>query len=134
MKPLVSNPHVLFCTCVVLKETAHVDTTVLKMRHQSQNVFCGIFIGITLHQKWHLIYVPSIRKIVSSHGVVFYETFSIVLAYTSRPYSEALAMRPAVLYIPYTTSSTEQTGNIITLSQFEEGHLVENKLNAAEDK
>ena len=41
-------------------------------------------------------------------------------------------MKPAVLHIPYATSSNEQTGNIITFSQFEEGNLVENELNAEE--
>ena len=118
MKPLVSNPHVLFCTCVVLKATAHVNTTVLKTRHQSQNFFCGIFVGITQHQKCYLIYVPSTQKIVFSQDVLFDENVSSMLAQPSRPYSEALAIRTAVLYIAYTTSSTEQTGNIITFTQF----------------
>ena len=57
-----------------------------------------------------------------------------MLAQPSRPYSEALAIRTAVLYIAYTTSSTEQTGNIITFTQFQEGNLVENELNVVEDK
>ena len=33
-KPSVSNPHDLFCLCVVQKATAHVDTKALNMRHQ----------------------------------------------------------------------------------------------------
>ena len=45
----------------------------------------------------------------------------------SCPYSEALAMRPAVSYIPYATSSHEQTGDIITFAQFEEGGLLKKK-------
>ena len=53
-----------------------------------------------------------------------------MLAYTSRPYSEALDMRPSVWYIPYPTSYYEQSGNIITFAQFEEGGLVENERNA----
>ena len=48
------------------------------------------------------------------------------LAYTSRLYSEALAMQSVVLYIPNATSFHQQTGNIITFAQFEEGDLVEN--------
>ena len=40
------------------------------------------------------------------------------LAYTSRMYSEAHAMQPEVLYIPYATSLHEQTVNIITFAQF----------------
>ena len=42
----------------------------------------------------------------------------------SQTYAEVMAMRPAVSYIPCDTSSKEQTGNIITLSQFEEGNLL----------
>ena len=33
-------------------------------------------------------------------------------------------MQPDVSYIPYATSSREQTGNIITFTQFEEGGLL----------
>ena len=49
---------------------------------------------------------------------------SSMLAYTSKTYSEAMAMRPAVSYTPYVTYSREQTGNIITFAQFEEGGLL----------
>ena len=45
------------------------------------------------------------------------------LAYTSQPYAEAMAMCPAVSYIPCATSLREQTGGIITFTQFEEGNL-----------
>ena len=69
---------------------------------------------------------------VSSHEIVFVEFFSIALAYTSHMYSEVLAYRPSVKYIPYTTSSHKQTGDIITFEQFEEGDLFENGLNVAE--
>ena len=34
-----------------------------------------------------------------------------------------MAMRPAVTYTQYATSSKEQTGNVITFAQFEEGDL-----------
>ena len=34
-KTSLSNLYVLFCTCVVQKETAHFDTKPLNMRHQS---------------------------------------------------------------------------------------------------
>ena len=49
---------------------------------------------------------------------------SSMLAYMSRPYSEAMAMCPDVTYKPYATSSKEQTGNIIMFSQFEDGGLL----------
>ena len=47
-----------------------------------------------------------------------------MLAYTSWPYSEAMAMRPSVTYTPYGTSSREQNDNIITFAKFEEGGLL----------
>ena len=50
-KPSVSNLHLLFCTCVVRKETAHIDTKTLNMRQQSQKSFHGISVGIPQHQK-----------------------------------------------------------------------------------
>ena len=42
----------------------------------------------------------------------------------SCPYLDALAMRPADLYNPYTTSSHEQIDNIINFAQFQKGDLV----------
>ena len=52
---------------------------------------------------------------------MFEESFSSALSYTSRPYAEAMAMRPTVTYTLYATSSNEQTGDVITFAQFEEG-------------
>ena len=69
------------------------------------------------------MYVPSTIKVISSYNVVFDELFSSALSYMSQPYSEAMAMRPTVTYNPYTTSSKEQTGDIITFAQFEEGNI-----------
>ena len=42
----------------------------------------------------------------------------------SRLYAEAIAMCPTVTYTPYATSSKEQTGDVITFAQFEEGNLL----------
>ena len=75
------------------------------MRHQAQKGFRGIFVGIPQHQKVYLVYVPSTRKIISAYDVVCDKSFSSALAYTPRPYSEAMAMCPAVTYTPYATSS-----------------------------
>ena len=69
------------------------------------------------------MYVPITRNIISSYNVVFDENISSVLAYMSRSYSEAMVMRPEVTYTPYATSSKEQTGDIITFAQFEEGNI-----------
>ena len=102
------------------------------MHHQAQKGFCGIFLGIPEHQKGYLVYVPSTRKIISSYDVVFKESFSSALAYTSRPYSEAMEMRPTVTYTAYATSSKEQTGNVITFTQFEEGNILTETSNDAE--
>ena len=62
----------------------------------------------------------------------FDESFVSALSYTSRPYAEAMAMRPAVTYTPYVTSSKEQTGDVITLAQFEEGNLLSETRNDTE--
>ena len=50
-KPAVSHLHVLFCSFVVRKPTAHVETKTLNMCHQAQKGFRGIFVGIPEHQK-----------------------------------------------------------------------------------
>ena len=120
-KPSVSHLRVLFCPCVVWKATEHVKTKTLKMRHQAQKEFRGIFVGIPHHQKGYLVYVPSTRKVILSYDVFFYKSFSSAFSYTSRPYAEAMAMRPTVTYTPYATSSKEQAGDLITFAQFEEG-------------
>ena len=63
-----SVPHlyVLFYLYVVWKATAHVGKKVLNIRHQAQKDFCGIFVGITQHQRGHLLYVTNARKIIYS--------------------------------------------------------------------
>ena len=43
-KPLVSHLRVFFCTGVVRKDTAHIGTKALNIRHQAQNGFRGIFV------------------------------------------------------------------------------------------
>ena len=55
---------------------------------------------------------------------MFDKRFSSALSYTSRPYAKAMAMRLTVTCTPYTTSSKEQTVDVITFAQFEEGNLI----------
>ena len=110
--------------CVIRKATAHVDKKSLNMRHQEQNGFRGIFFGIPYHQKGYLVYVPGTRKIISLYDIVFYESSSIVLAYTSQTYAENMAMRLALSYSLSATSSKVKNGNLITFVQFEEGNLL----------
>ena len=105
----------------------------LKYASSTTNCFCGIFVVIPQHQKFHIIYIPIICKIVSLHDIVFDEKVYGTLSYTSRPYSEALTVQPEVSYIPYATSSHEKNGDIIIFAQFEEGNLLENELNTEED-
>ena len=131
-KPSVSHLCVLFCPCVVRKSTAHLETKTVNMCYQSQKCFPGIFVGIPQHQRGYLVYVPSTRKVISSYDVRFDEIFSSALSYTSRSYAEAMAMHLAVTYTPYATSSKEQTGNVITFAQFEEGDLFSETRNDTE--
>ena len=120
-KTSLSHLRVLFCPCVVRKATAHVDTKTLNMLHQAQKGFRRILVRIPEHQKGYIVYAPSTRKEISSYNVVFDESFSSALSYTSRSYSKAMAMLPALTYTLYATSLKEQTGNVITFTQFEEG-------------
>ena len=50
----------------------------------------------------------------------------------SRPYAEAMVMRPAVTYNPYATSSKERTSDVITFAQFEERDLLSETRNETE--
>ena len=50
----------------------------------------------------------------------------------SQPYSEAMAMRPAVTYTHCATSLWEHTGKIIAFTQFEEGNIYTETRNDAE--
>ena len=102
------------------------------MRHEAQKVFRGICVGIPQHQKGHLVYVPSTRKIIYSYDVVFDEKNSSALAYTSQTYPEPMDVRLSVSYITCATSSKEQTVNIITFTQFEEGILLSETRDNAE--
>ena len=103
------------------------------MRHQLKKGFWGIFVKNPQHPKGYLIYITSKRKIVSSNDVIFDEIFSSALAYTSRTYSESLATRLAVLYIPYATSYPKQNGDFLTLAQFKVGHVLKNEHYLVED-
>ena len=119
-RPTWNHTLTLFSICCTKRDCTHWRKFI---KHTSpiKKYFWGIFIGISQHQKGYPIYARITQKIVSSHDVVFDETFSSALAYTSNPYSEAIAMRPAVSYIPYATSYHDQTGHIINFAQFWEG-------------
>ena len=78
------------------------------------------------------MYVPSTRKVLSSYDVVFDESFSSALSHTSRPYSEAMAMRPAVMFTAYATSPKEKPGGVIMFAQSEEWKISTDTRNDAE--
>ena len=88
--------------------------------------------GIPEHQKGHIVYVLSTRKVITSYNVVFDKSVSSSLAYTSLTYSEAMSMPSAVTYTPYATSPKEQTGDVITFTQSEEGNILTETRNNAE--
>ena len=94
----------LLFPCVVHKATAHDDKRLLKMHHQAQKGFRGIFIGIPQHQKGYRVYIPSTRKIISSYDIVFDESFSRALSYKSQSFAEAMHMRLYVKYTPCAVS------------------------------
>ena len=123
-KPSVSHFCVLFYPCVVRKDTVYVDKMALNMHHQAQTHSRGILVGISQHQKRYHVYLPSTWKIISSYYIVFDESFSIALAYTSLPYSETIAMRLYVSYTPCAISSKGKTGDKLTFAQFEERDLL----------
>ena len=83
--------------------------------------------------KGYILYVPHTSKIISSYDVVFYYIVSGTLAYTSQPCAEYMVMRLAVSFTPYATSSREQTVNIITFAQFEEGVLLSETQNLSSE-
>ena len=56
------------------------------------------------------MFVLSTIKVISSYNVMFDESFSSLLSYTSRCYSKDMAMHPAVIFSLYATSSREETG------------------------
>ena len=78
------------------------------------------------------MYVTSTRNLISLYDVVFDGKKSSALSYTSRPYLEVMSICLAVTYTPNATSSKEQTGNVITFAQFEEGNILTETCNDAE--
>ena len=105
----------IYCTCW---------DKVVKYVSSSAKGFSHYICWNSTSSKGYLVYIPCTRKIISSYDVVFGGSFSSKLAYTSRPYAEAIAMRPAVSYTPYAISAREKTGNKITFAQLEEGGLL----------
>ena len=91
-KPSMSHLYVLFCICVVLKDTAHVGTKALNMCHQAQKTFHVILGGIPQHQKWYLVYVTHRRKVISSYNVIFDDSFSSAPEYNPHLYEESMDM------------------------------------------
>ena len=69
---------------------------------------------------------------IKNDDIVFDESFSSKLVYTSQPYSEAMAMCPSMIYTPCATSPMKKTGDIVTFTQFEEGNLLSETRNNSE--
>ena len=62
----------------------------------------------------------------------FWWYLSSPLVYTSQPYAEAMDMRPAVSYTPYTTYSRKKIGDIIRFTHFKECNLLSETCNDKE--
>ena len=115
---------VIFPMCSTESYCTHCQKCVKYVSPSEKKGFRGIFVGIPQHQKRYIVYVPCTRKIIYSYDVVFDEFFSSMLAYMSQPYAEEMDICPSMSYTPYDTSLREQTGNIFTFAQFEEGNLL----------
>ena len=72
---------------------SHVDPVMNEMTGTQQILISHVYDSDERNSKGCLVYVPHTRKIISSYDVVFDESLYSVLAYTSQPYSEAMAMR-----------------------------------------
>ena len=61
-KPSVSHLRVLFCPCVVRKDTAHVETKTLNMRHQAQKGFAVSLLVFQSIKKFILCTYPVLER------------------------------------------------------------------------
>ena len=91
------------------------------MFHQAKRVFWYLNWNSIASKMLSCLRTPQMQDCIFVQ--FFYESFSSALAYMENTYSEAIAMQPAVLYVPCAIFSKVQTGNIIIFSQFEEGSL-----------
>ena len=66
------------------------------------------------------------------YDVFFNEIQSSVLAYTSQPYAESMAVWPAISYILYSASSGGKTVDVIMFAQFDEGNILSETRNDTE--
>ena len=122
MKTSISHVHVLFFPCVICKATAHVGKNPLNMRYQSKKVFSWYLHRNSTASKRVSFYEPHKCMIVSLY-VVFDESFSSALSYTSQQYSGETDMQPGLSYIPFAIYSKGKNGDIIMFAHFEEGNL-----------
>ena len=94
----------------------------VNMNHEAQKGFRAIFVGISEDQDGYLCYIPSLRETETLCNVLFDKTFASALAFTMKPYHDAMLMRPSVTYTPCITATHKQTGDVIKFAQFEEGN------------
>ena len=111
-KPKLERFRVLFSPCVVKKYSARVNKiTVDVVKSFAQRGVRGMYVGMDDVTTGHLIFIPSIRQVISSIDVVFDESFITALAHQYRVYREALFTRP-VNDVPHSAPRTEHTGDI----------------------
>ena len=87
--------------CITLRMIAHssmVHAQVLEAYIHFALIFYGrSYITVATNK----FYVNNKHNIIYLYNAIFDESFSFDLAYTSKPYSETMAIRPALLYIKY---------------------------------
>ncbi|MGH3053653.1 MAG: hypothetical protein ACRDL7_01585 [Gaiellaceae bacterium] len=82
-----------------------------------------MFIGFPQDQAGSLVFIPSTRQIVVSADVAYDESFSSAIAFTEKPFHDALSLRPSVSFVSRPSTTTEMTGDIITFAApLEEGN------------
>ena len=111
-KPQLSHFRVFGCPCVTKKHTISpqpltpISTNTNKRKYHhiknttSQRGVRGIFIGFPRNQKGYLIYIPSIMQNKISLDVEFDEYFNTAIAYTWKPFHDAISLRPFISTTP----------------------------------
>ena len=77
------------------------------MRHQAQKFLRYLCLDCIASKRVSCVRTMH-KEDISSYDVVFGESFSNALAYTSQPYSEAMSMRSSLTYAPCATYSREK--------------------------
>ena len=87
MKPKIKQFQVLFCPCIFKKYTTTIYNDQNNLVHINfqkqfaQRGVCGNFVDFDHHTPEYLIFIPSVRQIVTSIDVIFDEYFLSALVH-----------------------------------------------------